>query len=575
MQQTNVCGNCGSPIELTEFFCRSCGRSLTSKTASTGARNSSSSPTTMVDPAPVKQPRTTAPSLSPAPPWSGGTVPQFSRPQLHGPDPQKEAISGAGFGALSVVLMLLGIYVIFILKWLVGAAGAPGLGGFLTFVLLHGGSLSVDVPTTDALLGIGGTLMVDPPTTPLALLPFLVFLTGGWLASRRLSASWIFVLSASLVYGVLVILTGILGTTQIELTQEAQITISSASLSSGLWAFLLAALGGTLGISGGGGPILPEWIRQIIKGGFAAVGVSFATALLLAFIIFIAGLAPDVPEWFADEGSEPSLNEPAPAQPGTEPATPQDSAAEGDAAGDFSGVLSGLFAAVGTFFALLPSMLGSFWLLANGMPVGLQNASDLSSIPLIGEVLGNVPLSMSLLGDWPMSNAWRLLLVSPVAGLVVGGMIAGRNAQNAPLSGALVAVPYAITAAIVIALCKLSLSLSVSAASVDLAFGTPILWTLAFLPVAALFGALGGRLRSQSFRPLVSYPKRAALATASVSGLLFLFTLPVLFGSAPSEEDMTHLMGPSNMPMPELEAPAPPPAPPPAPEFDFEDPPSV
>lgn len=469
------------------------------------------------------------------------------------------------------MLTLVGIYVVFVLKWALGAAGAPGLGGLLTFVLLHGGSLSVDVPTTDALLGIGGALRVDPPTTPLALLPFLVFLAGGWIASRRLSAQWIFVLSASLVYAVLVVLAGLLGTTQIELTQDAQITISSASLSTGLWAFLLAGLGGTLGISGGRGPILPEWIRQVVKGGFTAVGVSFAVALLLALVIFLAGLAPEVPEWIADGGSEPSVNEPAPAQPGVEPAPPQES----DAGGNPSGVLSGLLTALGTFFALLPSMLGNFWLLANGMPVGLQNASDLSSIPLIGEVLGDVPLSLSLLGDWPLSNAWRLLLVSPVAGLIVGGMVAGRNAQNTLLSGALVAVPYTITVATVAALCKLSLGLSVSAASVDLGFGTPVLWTLALLPVGALFGSLGGRLRRQSFAPIASHPERAALTTAVVGGLLLLFTLPVLFVSAPSEEDLTNFTAPPSVEKPEMESPAPPPAPPMAPEFDFESPPSV
>jgi hypothetical protein len=65
--------------------------------------------------------------------------------------------------------------------------------------------------------------------------------------------------------------------------------------------------------------------------------------------------------------------------------------------------------------------VGTLWLLAHGLPVGLQHAPDLSGVPLIGKALKDVPLSASLLGDWPFAGTWRLLMLAPVVGLLLGG----------------------------------------------------------------------------------------------------------------------------------------------------------
>ena len=78
-----------------------------------------------------------------------------------------------------------------------------------------------------------------------------------------------------------------------------------------------------------------------------------------------------------------------------------------------------VLAAIGTVFTVLPIAVGNLWLLAHGVPVGFQNAPDLSEIPLVGDALADVPLRVALLGHWPWGFAWRLLLMGPVVGLIV------------------------------------------------------------------------------------------------------------------------------------------------------------
>jgi len=55
--------------------------------------------------------------------------------------------------------------------------------------------------------------------------------------------------------------------------------------------------------------------------------------------------------------------------------------------------------------------------------MGLQDAQDLASVPLIGQAPADAPLQVSLIDNWPGGNTWRLLLLGPVLGLVVGGMV--------------------------------------------------------------------------------------------------------------------------------------------------------
>lgn len=192
------------------------------------------------------------------------------------------------------------------------------------------------------------------------------------------------------------------------------------------------------------------------------------------------------------------------------------------------GSIRGLLAGIGALFALLPAGLANLWLLAHGLPVGFQNVPDLGSVPLVGEALKDVLLRVSLLGEWPFGGAWRLLLVAPVAGLVLGGIVAARGAPASghPLQGALVAVPYAIIAALTAVLFGLDVSLRVAAVNVDLAFGTPLAWTILLLPVTAALGAVGGLLGWRGEAP-VPRPQRVMLVTGAASALVLLLTLPV------------------------------------------------
>jgi hypothetical protein len=187
----------------------------------------------------------------------------------------------------------------------------------------------------------------------------------------------------------------------------------------------------------------------------------------------------------------------------------------------------GLLSAVGVLFALLPAILGTMWLFAHGLPMGLQGAQDLASLPLIGPALADAPLQVSLVGSWPGGNAWRLLLLGPVLGLVAGGVLAARGAPRNERwwQGALMVVPYVAFAAIVALLCRITAEFSVAAFNLDLSFGASLPWLLALLPVGGALGALGGLVTS-SEAIWAPNPRRTFLAAAIVSAVVFVLSLP-------------------------------------------------
>jgi len=184
-------------------------------------------------------------------------------------------------------------------------------------------------------------------------------------------------------------------------------------------------------------------------------------------------------------------------------------------------------AGVGVLFALLPAILGTLWLFAHGLPMGLQGAQDLATVPLIGEALADAPLQVSLLGNWPGGNTWRLLLLGPVIGLVVGGMLAARGApQNERWwQGALTAAPYVLVATLVAVLFRITAEISVSGLTLDLALGASPPWLLALLPVGGALGAIGGLLAGRGGVWAAS-PRLVFLATAVLSTILLVGSLP-------------------------------------------------
>jgi hypothetical protein len=301
-------------------------------------------------------------------------------------------------------------------------------------------------------------------------------------------------------------------------------------------------------------------------------------AMLLAMLVLVQTTVPENPLEDLRRDSDPQPGEKA--QPGENP-QPGENAQPDISQPSDGGVrdtISAVAGAIGGIFALIPAGVGTLWLLAHGLPVGLQNAPDLSAVPLVGEALKDVKLSASLLGSWPGAGAWRLLLLAPVVGLVLGGAVA---AHGAPPShrwryGALIAIPYTAIVLITAILTSLSLNLSVAALELDLAFRASLAWALLVFPLAAGLGAAGALLARQGSMP-APHPQWVGIITAGACGLLLLGTSPLVAASSSDvpapEEALASGSGPkdkSSVPLPDLEEP--PPAPEKIPKPDFSPP---
>jgi hypothetical protein len=429
-------------------------------------------------------------------------------------------VLGAVLAAGTVVSLLVVFYLLLTLRWLLGLSGAPGLSGVFGLVAAHGGAISAEVPQTPALLGLGGSLTVDPPLTTLALLPFLVLLAGSWLLSRRVGTSLVFVGALAAVYAVLLALLAPVGGTLTELGEGAELSISAAPLSAALHGFLISALGGLVGVIAARGPLLPDRARQVVKGALLAVLVSVVLAVILTIILSLVVSVPENPLRDLQPNPQPTDQQPTGGQP------------TGGAADDEGG-FGALLATVGGFVALLPAGIGTLWLLAHGIPVGVQNVPDLGNLP--GGALAEATLSAGLLSAWPFSGAWRLLLLAPVVGLVLGGAVAARGAPSPQrlLYGALIAVPYFVVVLLTAVMARIGLSISAAGIEFDTAIGAALFpWTLLVLPAAAIFGTVGAFLARPGAIP-VPRPRLAGAVTAVVCALLVVGTLPLLAASTP------------------------------------------
>lgn len=442
---------------------------------------------------------------------------------LAGAPPLRQALFGVVLAVGTVVVLLVVFYLILVLRWLLGVSEMPGLSGIFGFVAAHGGAISVEAPPTPALMGLGGSLTVDPPVTTLALLPFLVLLAGSWAVSRMLQTSLVFVGVVGATYAVLLGLLALLGRASTAAGEGVEISISAAPLSAALHGLLIAALGALVGVVAARGPLLPDRARQIVKGAFVAVLISVVLTVLLAGIISLLTSIPENPlQDFTQGASQAPTNE--------QPA-------------DTTG-FRGLLASIGTFVALLPAGIGMLWLLAHGIPVGVQNVPDLGSVPMVGAALQEATLSASLISDWPFAAAWRLLLIAPIVGLVLGGAVAARGAPTSRrlLHGALVCVPYAIIVLLTAVLMRLGLSVSASGLTFEAAFGAALLPTLLVLPGAALLGA-GGALLARPGAIPIPRPRLVGIGTAAASVLLLIGTLPLIAASPPETPAGPNLAG--------------------------------
>lgn len=398
------------------------------------------------------------------------------------------------------------IYLLLLLRGTFEDPAIPRSLGLLVFALLHGGSASVSVPPVPALLGIGGSAELGLPVTSFALLPFILLLVSSRYIAIRARSDAAFALATIISYAILVGLLAALGGGSIG-TDDAAIELGAGPLSASANAFLLAGVATALGVSAAHGPLLPARVRQVVRGALAAVVVSGGLALLLAVAVALIQ----------------GVGEPAP------PAPPQEAES-----GSFRDALSLL----GSLMALAPSALGTLWLLAHGVPIGVQDPSTLASLPLVGPALADTPLRISLLGTWPYGFGWRPLLLAPLVSLVAGGTLAARGASHADRwrQGALVAVPYTLVTPLVAMLARVTADLTLAGASLSVSLGASLPWLLCVLLAAALLGALGGYVSPFGGDAPAAYPRRAFLATTAACAAVLLLSLPSLFGSRAGEE---------------------------------------
>src|SRR5215212_6616475 len=409
------CRYCGSSVTSNDAFCSSCGERLAPREG-------------------VARDERAAPALS----LAGTRHVSFSRfwPASAG----REIVAGV-LVAVSVVVLLVGlIYALLALREAFEDPSVPRTLGLVVFSLVHGGAFSVSVPSAPSLLGIGGSFWLGLPPTSFALLPFVALLVLGRFVARRTESTLLFACSTAITYALVAGLFAALGSISVAGPDDSATTVRYAAdpLSAGWRAFLIALVAALLGAAVAHGPLLPERLRQVLRGAFVAVGTSLIVTVLLAVILVVVQGAEATTQQVADSQATQLVSEDSPT---------------GEA-----------LAGVGVVFALLPAILGTLWLFAHGLPMGLQGAQDLATVPLIGQALADAPLQVSLLGTWPGGNSWRLLLLGPVLGLVVGGMLAARGApQNERWwQGALVAMPYAAFATLVAVLFRITAEISIS-----------------------------------------------------------------------------------------------------------------
>ncbi len=429
------------------------------------------------------------------------------------------------------------IYAALLVQAIFGEAGVPGGSVPVAYSLLHGGAASVEVPPIPELFGIGGDLQLGLPLLSFALLPFLAFLIGGRIISSRASSALFLSAAAALSYGVIVGVVAALSGVTIN-TGGATISLSVAPFSAALWAALLALLGVAIGVAVTRGPWMPAWARQATRGAILATGVSLAGILLISAVVAL------VPQGGGEDGAgAPAQSSPGNLVPPEMSETPVPGG-EGQAPGGVNtggGDGAAVLAGIGMFFALLPAMLGTLWLVAHGLPVGVQNIPDLSQLPMVGQELTNLPLKVSLIGNWPLGAEWKALLIAPVAGLIVGGLISARGAAGSERwwRGALVALPYTAIAFVAAIATGITASASLMNVEVSAALRASLPWLLVLLPVGAGLGALGGLLaRGESRQPRPQWAFRAATGASAILllGSLPLLAAPLAFSAAQNQE---------------------------------------
>ncbi len=430
----------------------------------------------------------------------------------------RDILLGALLALCVAVLLMVVTYAILALRGVFSNPSAPLTLGLVVFALLHGGAASVTVPPIPSLFGLGGAADLGLPVSSFALLPFIVLLVSSRYVARQAQTAGIFALATAFSYTIIVGLFAALGNASVATAEGVEIEFAADPISTAIGAFLWAGLGAMFGAAVAHGPLLPARVRQVVRGSLVAIGISVGLTLLLAAIAMAVTLL------LGDDG---------PGQPPTDlPPLNSESASTGETLA----LLDDVLAFLGALIALLPWILGSLWLLAHGVPVGFQDASSLTQLPLVGPALADAPLRVSLLGTWPWGATWRLLLLAPIGGLIVGGRLATRGAPRTDRwwQGALVAVPYTLIAVLVAFLTRLTADLTLAGATLSITLGASLPWVLLLLPVSGALGALGGYIAKDGGEVAPARPRLTFLLTGIISATILLLSLPGLMVSGSS-----------------------------------------
>lgn len=209
------CTNCGAQVSREDAFCGSCGTWLSSEGASSSGTQQTAG--------------------------AVGGLRDRALPVGSGRDIFLGVSLATGVAVATVVL----IYLLLFFYKLFGELEIPYSLGLVLYALMHGGAVSLEVPPTQALLGIGGSLRLGLPISSFALFPFLALLLGARTLSSRARSLFPFAAVAIISYGLIVAVIALVGGASIEGGEGATLSLAAAPLSAGVWGLLWAFLGVT------------------------------------------------------------------------------------------------------------------------------------------------------------------------------------------------------------------------------------------------------------------------------------------------------------------------------------------
>lgn len=359
---------------------------------------------------------------------------------------------------------------------LFGSVLSPNL--LQLFLLEHG------IPMSLALGSPGETgsfsALVTAPLTGLSLIPACALIFAGYVAaasdfSHRLSFSLARGALVGPVYGVLLLLVALFGSSAIQLAQNTTIqlhpSLGMAFLAGLVWGTALGAFGSLLALRRHH-LFTTNRSPDLLAGASWGALIALVSGLLLAAVALLAGMSAHV------IGTTPS-------------------AAVGSSASGIAGALDAIMTTISLLIVVAP--VAALWLFTLGMGATIDSWFTTS-----GANFNSVTSTFGLLAaqQHPSSVAWWLLLLVPLVSYIIGGRSAAHIARADSLrDGALVGWLMAVALTALMLLFTLLTRVLVS--SDTTLFGSTVNTHLGIAPslgavgllallVGSILGALGG-----------------------------------------------------------------------------------